>query len=221
MKTRADHQYPFRTWAPAFAGEQEGRKDMLTDFKTALRPSIALTIAFAVLLGILYPLALTGIGQTVFPSQANGSLVTEHGKVIGSELIGQQFASDRYFHGRPSAAGKGYDASASSGSNLAPTSKALADRVTADVAAAHKTSPGLSVPADLVTTSASGLDPDLSPEAALYQVARVAKARNLPAETVRALVDGQTEHPLLGFLGEPHVNVLALNRALDRAAARP
>jgi K+-transporting ATPase ATPase C chain len=139
---------------------------MLTDLKTALRPAFALTIAFALLLGVAYPLALTGIGQVAFAAQANGSLITENGKVIGSELIGQSFASDRYFHGRPSAAGKGYDASASSGSNLAPTSQALADRVKADVAA-NPPSPGKSVPADLVTSSASGLDPDLSPEAAL------------------------------------------------------
>jgi potassium-transporting ATPase KdpC subunit len=194
---------------------------MLTDLKTSLRPAIVLTIAFAILLGILYPLALTGIGQAIFPSQAKGSLITDHGKVIGSELIGQGFATDRYFHGRPSAAGKGYDASNSSGSNLAPTSKALSDRVTADVAAAKKTSPGLSVPADLVTTSASGLDPHISPESALYQVDRVAKARGLSAEAVTALVNGQTEQPLLGFIGEPRVNVLALNRALDRASVHP
>ena len=193
---------------------------MLTDLKTALRPAIALTIAFALLLGLAYPLALTGIGQVLFTSQANGSLITEKGKVIGSELIGQSFATDRYFHGRPSAAGKGYDASVSSGSNLGPTSQALADRVKADVAA-NPPSPGKLVPADLVTTSASGLDPDLSPEAAFYQVDRVARARGLAPDAVRALVEAQTDHPLLGVLGEPRVNVLALNRALDRATAHP
>jgi K+-transporting ATPase ATPase C chain len=192
---------------------------MLTDFKTALRPALALTIAFALLLGILYPLALTGIGQGLFPAQANGSLVTDNGKVIGSTLIGQQFASDRYFHSRPSAAGKGYDASASSGSNLAPTSQALADRVRGDVKAAPP-SPGQKVPADLVTTSASGLDPDLSPEAAFYQVDRVAKTRHIDPAILRQLITAQTDQPLLGIIGEPHVNLLALNRALDQVPAR-
>lgn len=194
---------------------------MLTDFKTSLRPAFALTVAFALLLGLLYPLALTGVGQVIFPAQANGSLMTRDGKTIGSALIGQNFVGDGYFHGRPSAAGKGYDASASSGSNLGPTSKALADRVTADVAAAHKASPGISVPADLVTTSASGLDPDLSPEAAFSQASRIAQARKLDETKVKALVEGQTEHPILGIIGEPRVNVLALNLALDRMTARP
>ncbi|CAN5521540.1 potassium-transporting ATPase subunit KdpC [soil metagenome] len=190
---------------------------MFNDLKSALRPAFALSIAFVLLLGLAYPLALTGIGQAAFPSQANGSLIVENSKVIGSSLIGQGFASDRYFHGRPSAAGKGYDASASSGSNLAPTSQALADRVKADIAAAPP-SPGSSVPADLVTTSASGLDPDLSPEAAFYQVDRVAKVRGLTPAAIRAIVEAHVERSIVG---DAHVNVLALNRALDRTTARP
>jgi K+-transporting ATPase ATPase C chain len=194
---------------------------MLTDLKTALRPAFALTVAFAILLGLIYPLALTGIGQVAFPHQANGSLIIANGKPIGSALIGQNFTEDRYFHGRPSAAGKGYDASNSSGSNFAPTSKALADRVAADVATVRKTSSEQSVPADLVTTSASGLDPDLSLEAALFQVERVAHVRQLDPRKLKALVESQTAYPLLGFIGEPHINVLALNRALDRMPARP
>ena len=184
------------------------------DFATALRPAIVLTILFAALLGIAYPLALTGVGQALFPAQANGSLIRENGKVIGSTVIGQAFVSDRYFQTRPSAAGKdGYDGLASAGSNLGPTSQALADRVQADVA--KRRGEGLvgAVPADLVTTSGSGLDPHLSPDAALAQVARVAAARNLPADRVRALVASQAEWPLFG---ERQVNVLALNRALDR-----
>ncbi len=190
---------------------------MLTDVRDALRPALVLTLLFAVLLGIAYPLALTGIGQLVFPAQANGSLIERHGRVVGSALIGQGFAAVRYFHGRPSAAGKGYDPTASSGSNLGPASSALADRVRADVAAIRM-SPGNTVPADLVTTSASGLDPDISPEAALFQAARVARARGLRVERVRALIAARTQAPLLGFIGEPRVNVLALNLALDGVA---
>lgn len=193
---------------------------MLHDIRTALRPALVLTLLFALLLGLAYPLALTGIGQALFPAQANGSLIRDGNRVIGSSLIGQAFASPRYFHGRPSAAGKGYDPTASSGSNLGPASKVLAYRVHADVAALQS-SPGSSVPADLVTTSASGLDPHISPEAALFQAARVAAMRKMPVGRVRALVATHTEAPLLGFLGEPVVNVLELNRALDAGEARP
>ncbi len=191
---------------------------MFADIKTAIRPALVLTLLFALLLGLAYPLALTGIGQAIFPSQANGSLIRDaHGNVIGSSLLAQGFAGDRYFHPRPSAAGKGYDALASAGSNLGPASQALADRVKADVAANLVKAPGKSVPADLVTASASGLDPHISPEAALYQMPRVAKARGWPEARVRTMVEAATEHPLLGFLGEDRVNVLLLNRQLDAA----
>ena len=186
---------------------------MLTDIKTAIRPALVLTLLFALLLGLAYPLALTGIGQAIFPTQANGSLLRD----AKGDVLAQGFAGDRYFHPRPSAAGKGYDALASAGSNLGPASQALADRVKADVAANQEKAPGKSVPADLVTTSASGLDPHISPEAALYQAARVAKARGWAEGRVRTMVEKATEHPLLGFLGEERVNVLLLNRQLDAA----
>jgi potassium-transporting ATPase KdpC subunit len=193
---------------------------MLRDLATALRPAIVLTLLFAALLGLAYPALLTGIGQAVFPVQANGSLIVRQGRVIGSDLIGQNFISARYFHGRPSAAGKdGYDATASAGSNLGPTSRVLADRVKASLA----DQPG--APIDLVTTSGSGLDPHITPQAAFYQADRVAKARGLSLSTVNALIAKHTERPLLGFLGELRVNVLALNLALnlalDRAGRQP
>ncbi|WP_312488403.1 potassium-transporting ATPase subunit KdpC [Sphingomonas sp.] len=190
---------------------------MNTDITSALRPAIVMTILFAILLGLVYPLAMTGIAQTIFPHQANGSLVRAGGRVIGSEVVGQAFVSDRYFQTRPSAAGKGYDGLASSGSNLGPTSQALADRVEADVTKRRAEGVVGAMPADLVTASGSGLDPDLSPEAALAQAARIARVRGLGVEQVRALVVAHSEDSVLG---DPHVNVLALNRALDAIPAR-
>lgn len=188
---------------------------MLTDLKTALRPALVLTGLFALLLGLAYPALITGVAQLAFPHEANGSLVRDGDRVIGSELLGQKFTGDRYFHGRPSAAGaEGYDAAASAGSNLGPTSRALVDRVKADIDA-NRTSPGQSVPTDLVTASASGLDPHISPEAALSQVDRVAAARGLKRGTVESLVRRHIQTSLFGFLGEDRVNVLTLNRALD------
>ncbi|KTT74659.1 potassium-transporting ATPase subunit KdpC [Sphingomonas endophytica] len=183
------------------------------DFTSALRPAIVMTILFAALLGIAYPLAMTGAGQALFPAQANGSLVRDaDGRVIGSTVVGQAFTADRYFQTRPSAAGKGYDGLASSGSNLGPTSRALVDRVTADVARRRGEGVTGAIPADLVTASGSGLDPDLSPAAALAQAARIARVRGIAPDRVRALVDATTETSLLGAA---HVNVLTLNRALD------
>ena len=183
------------------------------DFTSALRPAIVMTILFAILLGLGYPLAMTGIGQAIFPHQANGSLVTDGGKVIGSEVVGQAFVADRYFQTRPSAAGKGYDGLASSGSNLGPAAKALVDRVKPDIARRRAEGVVGPLPADLATASGSGLDPDLSPAAAIVQAPRVAKVRGLSADRLRALVEANVA---TSAFGEPHVNVLALNRALDR-----
>jgi len=197
-----------------------------------IRPAIILVVALTLITGLAYPLAMTAIAEAIFPKQAQGSLIEKDGKVIGSTLIGQEFKSDKYFHGRPSATTAPdpndssktvpapYNAGNSGGSNLGPTSKALVDRVKEDVDKLKAENPSQPVPADLVTTSASGLDPDISPEGALFQVPRVAKARNMSEESVRELVTQNTQARLAGVLGEPRVNVLALNLALDAAAAK-
>jgi K+-transporting ATPase ATPase C chain len=183
-----------------------------------LRPAFVLLLLFTLLTGIVYPFAILGIGQALIPWQANGSLVRDQGRLVGSALIGQNFAGAGYFHGRPSAAGNGYDGTASSGSNLGPASKALIDRTRQAVAQARKEGISGPIPADLVTASGSGLDPDLSPEAAIAQADRVARARGLSPAAIRALVEGAIDRPVLGILGDPRVNVLALNRQLDRMA---
>jgi K+-transporting ATPase ATPase C chain len=196
-----------------------------------IRPAIVVLVALTLITGLVYPLVMTGIAQVIFPYQASGSLIERDSKVVGSELIGQDFTSDKYFQGRlsattapdpkdpPKSIPAPYNAANSGGSNLGPSNKALVDRVQADITKLQKENPGTPVPADLVTTSASGLDPDISPEAALFQVPRIAKARNLPEDRIRQLVDDATEGRFLGLLGEPRVNVLKLNVALDRLAA--
>ncbi|MBR1150986.1 K(+)-transporting ATPase subunit C [Bradyrhizobium sp. JYMT SZCCT0428] len=197
-----------------------------------IRPAIILLLLLTAITGLAYPLAMTAIAGVIFPKQAQGSLIEKDGKVIGSALIGQEFKEDKYFHGRLSATSAPdpadssktvsapYNAANSGGSNLGPTSKALADRIKEDVDKLKAENPNASVPVDLVTTSASGLDPDISPEAALFQVPRVAKARKMPEERVRQLVTEHTQGRMAGLLGEVRVNVLALNLALDAAAAK-
>ena len=197
-----------------------------------IRPAVVLLVLLTAITGLVYPLAITGIAGAIFPVQAQGSLIEKDGKVIGSSLIGQAFADDKYFHGRPSATvtpdpkdpskniDAPYNAANSGGSNLGPTNKALIDRVKGDVDKLKEENPNAAVPIDLVTTTAGGLDPHISPDAALFQVPRVAKARNMPEDRVRQLVTERVEGRFLGLLGEPRVNVLALNLALDGAAPK-
>jgi len=183
--------------------------------KENLRIAILFTLVTTIMFGVLYPLGVTGLAQLLFPAQANGSLLAKNGQAVGSKLLGQMFSSPGYFHPRPSGAGTGYDASQSGSPNLAPTNRALIERVKGDVDKLHAENPGAAIPVDLVTASASGLDPEISPAAAEFQVPRVARARGMREEEVRALVTRNTLKRQLGFLGEPRVSVLELNLDLD------
>jgi K+-transporting ATPase ATPase C chain len=189
--------------------------------KKNLVTAFLMTVATTILLGLVYPLVVTGLAQVLFRDKANGQIIYRQGQAVGSRIIGQPFTGPRYFHSRPSAAGNGYDAANSNGSQLGPTNQKLIDRITADLATAHSENSGRPVPIDLVTTSASGLDPHISPEAAEFQVTRVARERRLPEEAVRDLVQKHTEGRDLGLFGETRVNVLALNLALDEFVPAP
>jgi K+-transporting ATPase ATPase C chain len=193
----------------------EAAKAQTSSLIANLRVAVLITLATTVIFGLLYPLAVTGVAQLLFPDQANGSLITNNGQVVGSELIGQSFSGPGYFHARPSAAGTGYDASQSSGSNLAPTNHQLIDRIKSDSAKLHAENPNAPIPIDLVTASGSGLDPEISPAAAEFQIARIAKDRNISESEVRQLVAKHTLARQFGFLGEPRVRVLELNLDLD------
>jgi potassium-transporting ATPase KdpC subunit len=183
--------------------------------KKNLTISILMTLVTTILLGLIYPLAMTAVSQALFPDKANGQLIVRDGQVVGSRIIGQPFTGPGYFHSRPSGAGSGYDAATSAGTNLAPTNQKLIDRVQQDAARLQADNPNTAVPVDLVTTSASGLDPDITPAAAYFQVPRIARERHMGRDDVTALVRAHTQSRQLGFLGEPRVNVLELNMALD------
>jgi potassium-transporting ATPase KdpC subunit len=193
----------------------KGRKSKIKNMKDLIT-SILMVVVLTIALGVFYPLAVWGVAQVIMPGKANGSLIVKDGKVIGSELLGQQFTADKYFHSRPSAAGNGYDASASSGSNLGPTSQKLIDRVKTDAETLQAENPGKKIPADLITTSASGLDPHISPAAAEFQIPRITKARSISEADLRKIIANNTEGRDLGIFGEPRVNVLKLNLELDK-----